>query len=115
MNRLLYIPPVLLAVAISVNAADIEDIDMGEAKGYRYFARIIEKTGNDLIGSVTGEVMREKGNISETVATFDVPYPSCCEAGIYPDGGFYYLAGHIPGGGSNPERFICVFETGVTT
>lgn len=102
---------VLLAVTLGANAAAFEDIEMGEAGGYRYFARIIEKTGNEVIGGVYGEVVREKGGKSEVVSEFEVPYPSCYEAGVYPDGAFYYVVGDILGRGSD-KRYICVFEMG---
>jgi hypothetical protein len=72
-----------------------EFLDMGEAGGYHYTAKVVTKTVHDDDALFVWEVAREKDGNKETVFHIDLSDDKSLEyAGVFPDNRYFYLAGY---------------------
>jgi len=101
--------PFAVFVILPPRTCGLEVIDMGEAGGYRYFAKPVRATGEAL----SGEVIREKPGETEVVAEVNVPLVDSYYAGVSADGKYFYLAGQVEECGEfDVGQFIYLYNMG---
>jgi len=95
---LIFLAVTLAGIAPAFASAPPEFLDMGEADGYHYSAKVVAKTGPEDNRIFTWEISREKDGKTETIYRIDLSNDRYSGneylkyIGVFPDNQYFYLA-----------------------